>query len=667
MKELRAKKTEKESSLQDLDNKFPIKKEDEKIVQKTEEDDTFEKKREETPKKYVTTFKTINESNVQQKEEGRNSRFFKGFNEPGGKTAAHTIRQIVKNKYSQATQPVSVEELKNYAEKLNRLNFESVQKKSKKKISRAYASPNQNSNSKCSYSSQFTNHPPRAADSKHHHNHLQSTKPYGHLQQNQKDLYDALNEAIQMQPRKVSGENSPVKGFSELSSIVIQPNEHSIDQSVDDLLQNSEEKAKKDLVRTQEIQPPIITSPNFHLNIKYLMGTEGQNHKNINAKESLPPPKSMERTGNYQSKKEVSRKKGPRSFNNLDPEHTSPPQQSQLLMQRVVSGPTFIQAKQILADQQRSKDTSPPIQSFRDENSQQKTLYYLNFKREDPQRNPQHGNYFNTSIKNHTMEPEGGSIPDAYGFQFQAKHLRSNSMHPEDGLAPRRYFGVAVDELISQQKSHEVEKKNMNDIMSLDAARGLVRTFRTKLSSLAYAVDNNKLDESSSKEICSLIKDYNENKYLLSNKDHEMLSKLETAIHNIPNNEITTALNRDLTFDQTQKPPRSVSVNMITKHIATSIKDLECKQLDESPYKPYKKSVDFNAFNDSVSSGRGSNHDDKTTTTNSSLGVTKEPSLLYSKGKGNWIPSLGKASNTQTGNTINIYNQFAIQDLKQIR
>lgn len=73
-------------------------------------------------------------------------------------------------------------------------------------------------------------------------------------------------------------------------------------------------------------------------------------------------------------------------------------------------------------------------------------------------------------------------------------------------------------------------KNNVHDIRSLDMARDVIRTFKIKLYSLSYAVDNNLIDDYYTEEIINLLKEHNEQKYTLASGDVTVLKKLENAV-----------------------------------------------------------------------------------------------------------------------------------------
>ena len=694
LRELKAKKAEKHGSMTDVSERPSAYKQQEET--RLSKDMNAEEMMEiinnrNLQDRYSTVLmKEFSDLTMQRDEKKRSSRFFKGsgLNESSTKTAANTIRQMVKNKYNQATQPVSVEELKNYAEKLKGVNFEAVQKKSKKPP-KAYASPqlNPQANPISSYYSHLTQQQgqgqgQRVASNDAHKSAKgnfigKSGAPPGTSQYNQ-------IVGNRGSDKKGSRDGTPEKGFSEISSIVMLPNDQSPDQSVDEYIlsqahDDDKEKKKYSTVDPrsngdhQQIQP--IASPNFHLNIRYLMSNEGSQsqvqHHHHHAHSTNPvvsSSKSHEKGLTSLLPKGQSQGKITKMLpTNFDPEYLLAPQ-VHLSADKRTSEPTMRGTVSSHKSKESPQKDDPPRPN---------TLYYLNFRRDEAKRSLSREKNVAHSVKSQTLDQEGSMSPSIHS-QSLTKHIRSTSLHNKQfGALKRQAAAIAIAASMEDsnsiqnstqrllQESSEGPKKGTNEIRTLEEARDLVRNFRVKLTSLAYVVDKNFVDEKYSQEISNLIKEYNENKYILSTKDQVLLAKVEAAILKTERNDSNEA--QKVPTEQAYKSTRSVSVNpkVATKYVTTSIKDLETRQ-DDSPYQIYKKSADLNGFNDSTSSERGSNHEEKTTNANSSAGQTKESSLLYSKNKGGLVYSSGRNSNNQTasGNAINIYNQFAMQDIR---
>ena len=486
--------------------------------------------------------------------------------------------------------------------------------------------------------------------------------------------------------QKTSRNLSQERDFCEISSILIQNNDVSADHSVHDYIpvdhneikRNSlaEARARKDSTKSHDFQS--IGSRNFHLNIMYLMKEDQDNKsltkdvgsinqiKNEQGEINKDSPYSSESKNNsYPSEKD----------NYMSNQDYLPLKKAESEASRYTSA-----AKSTTNTNNLMKDNSPQLLSAPDP-VQQSVLYSINLRNNGPSKPI---SKFDSNVKSQEFDFEG-SVPSHGQTLVQVRHMRSTSLHQEEFCNAKKSISN-LEESSSHQKTQEADivKKNGNDIRTLDAARDLIRTFRVRLSSFAYVVDNNLLDENYTREIIALIKDHNDNKYLLSNKDAELLTKLENAISSTHRDSVKS---NDIDHGHDQKGSRSVSANMKgPKYISTSIKDLENMQ-EISKLQGLKKQCEPDMINDSASSGQGSNQDDRSINLRLNLGATKEPNLLYSKSNskytgeniatgyysserasaGTYRIEKSPINYTSNSNTVNIYNQFSGQDMKSVQ
>lgn len=416
-------------------------------------------------------------------------------NPKGNPRPVETANQQNRNsKYKQSFQPVSIQELKSYAEKLRDVNFDNVPNRNKRK---------KKTNSKVKKESFL---PTPLQNLSNYQNALKAQgKGETAMIENPYKITAAINRENERPSRereklitspgndkaehKISSSPNKTNPFTDISSIM-PPNEHSVDYSVKDLiLENLYSSNKEVNSRLENINR--AGQPAFHVNLATLVRNMNKNSRfEIQREQDVKKPINQEDT--LAKLKNIS--------------------ENQFKFNEKPSTPSNTANN----DDPKTKKGESPIGSLRMK-------------------------YWDLVNENNKFKNEMESIQSQPSISTQAT---TNNVQNDGGKSPVKRGDVSR------------EKVPVHEIRTLDSARDLIRTFKIKLYSLSYAVDNNLLDDYYTEEIFHLIKEYNQNKYILQNNDISVLKKLENAVFNKLNrNKLSSEPNRSSSIGKNDGNP----------------------------------------------------------------------------------------------------------------
>ena len=208
----------------------------------------------------------------------------------------------VRNKYKQAFQPVSIQELKNYAEKLRNVNFEQVptrnnrKKKTSSKIKKEtfLPTPLQNlSNYQNALKAQNQKHDVQAIENPYKITAAINRENERPSRERERIITSPGNDKANLKPSNSPNKTNP---FTDISSIMPPNNEHSVDYSVKDLiLENLYSSNKEVNSRLENINR--AGQPAFHVNLATLVRNMNKNSRfEIQREQDIKKPANQEET-----------------------------------------------------------------------------------------------------------------------------------------------------------------------------------------------------------------------------------------------------------------------------------------------------------------------------------------------------------------------------------
>ena len=444
---------------------------------------------------------------------------------------------------------ISIEQLKQDAERLNQLNFDNIKKKTN--VNNSY-NDNNNSLNKVSFEdkqkqfSSFEFHNLTSTDaSKSNSDTLNTNTQFPVLQNSKKE-----NQIISKEVKNFDFSLSPLKNnkiLSDLSAIIPQPSDQSLEIHIkDSILENfysTEKEVSPDLIKapqTQNFSIPLtrlsVPEKTNYIDMSCGIQLSARRRENLEAQttqfnntspfmkllenKNSTTPNGLNNTSAFDNWKAYKETLSNNTHNNANNNIAN--NRTQKLLQFDLAKASSDQASNFLKSLMKEKaEPQRPSVNTQKFNENQMLQYSEGFQ-------------FKPEVERRSRSPFQRTLGRMEDVPLQNNQSRDIFKSPQ----PVTKGQIVTNSLSKARETYKAQNRNTREtveteaqisprkIRDLGAAREFAKNFRIKLNKLVYAAENNLFDKSIIAEISQLAKEYHDNKNFLAENDYVILRNL---------------------------------------------------------------------------------------------------------------------------------------------